>query len=345
MQIGDVIRKYRKERHLTQEEMARRLGVTAPAVNKWERGNSYPDVLLLAPIARLLGISLDTLLSFREELTEEEITAMVREADTRLKQEPYEEVFQWAKEQMETYPNSLQLIWQLAVLLDAHCLIKGMTADAQKYNDDILTCYERVLESDEEELRTRAADSLFGYYLRREEYEKAEEYLSYYSEQNPQRKQKLALIYSRTGRVEEACKAYEELLFSNYQMSSLALHGIYLLALEEQNLDKAHRMAKKQRELAKVFEMGAYHEVSCGLELATIHQDGDAVLEIMEEMLRSVDSVTSFTESELYEHMSFQKKDSTFSEELRENLLKCFRDEETYGFLKGNEQWERLVHR
>jgi transcriptional regulator with XRE-family HTH domain len=68
MQIGEVIRKYRKERNLTQEEMANCLGVTAPAVNKWENANSLPDILLLAPIARLLGISLNTLLSFREEL-------------------------------------------------------------------------------------------------------------------------------------------------------------------------------------------------------------------------------------------------------------------------------------
>lgn len=36
MTIGKVIRKYRKTRNLTQEEMAFRLGVTAPAVNKWE---------------------------------------------------------------------------------------------------------------------------------------------------------------------------------------------------------------------------------------------------------------------------------------------------------------------
>lgn len=40
MNIGSVIRKYRKEAGLTQEEMADRLGVTAPAVNKWENGVS-----------------------------------------------------------------------------------------------------------------------------------------------------------------------------------------------------------------------------------------------------------------------------------------------------------------
>lgn len=40
MEIGEVIRKYRKEKHLTQEEMANCLGVTVPAVSKWETGVS-----------------------------------------------------------------------------------------------------------------------------------------------------------------------------------------------------------------------------------------------------------------------------------------------------------------
>ena len=40
MNIGNVIKKYRKESGFTQEEMATRLGVTTPAVNKWENGVS-----------------------------------------------------------------------------------------------------------------------------------------------------------------------------------------------------------------------------------------------------------------------------------------------------------------
>ena len=60
MDIGIVIKKYRKEAGMTQEEMANRLGVTTPAVNKWENSNSKPDIELLAPIARLLDISVVT---------------------------------------------------------------------------------------------------------------------------------------------------------------------------------------------------------------------------------------------------------------------------------------------
>lgn len=342
MQIGQVIRKHRKEQNMTQEEMAQRLGVTTPAVNKWENGNSYPDIMMLAPIARLLHISLDTLLSFQEELTENEITAMTQEADERLKKDTYDEVFQWAKDKIEMYPNCKVLIWQLAIILDAKRLVEDIPDD-EKYDAYILNCYERVLESEDERLRTRAADSLFGYYFRKDQYEKAEEYLAYYSEQNPERKRMQASIYSKTGRREEAYKAYEELLFSGYQTLSMILHSIYMLAMEDSNMDKAAKLVDKQQELAKLFEMGTYHEVSCRLEMATVQKDVDTVIETMQKMLASLEGITDFTESELYEHMTFHKSRKEFTEEMKTNLINCFRDEETYGFLKEDERWKKMM--
>ena len=56
MKIGEVIRRNRKEKQMTQEELAGILGVTASAVNKWESGSSYPDICMLAPIARTFAI-------------------------------------------------------------------------------------------------------------------------------------------------------------------------------------------------------------------------------------------------------------------------------------------------
>lgn len=80
--LGEIIRQNRKKMGLTQEEMANRLGVTAPAVNKWENNNSTPDIHLLAPIARLLNITLDHLLSFQEEL--DVVKQMLDNVDTVL---------------------------------------------------------------------------------------------------------------------------------------------------------------------------------------------------------------------------------------------------------------------
>ena len=54
MQIHEIIRTRRTALGLTQEQLAGKLGVSAPAVNKWERGNSYPDITLLPVLARTL---------------------------------------------------------------------------------------------------------------------------------------------------------------------------------------------------------------------------------------------------------------------------------------------------
>lgn len=342
MQIGEVIRKRRKEKGMTQEAMANLLGVTAPAVNKWENGNSMPDIMLLAPIARLLEVSLDTLLSYQEELTDEEITAYVMELDGLLKEVEYEKVFQWAKKKIEIYPNCLRLIWQMMVILDAQRLICEVP-DAEKYDACIVQNFERVLLEGDEGLKISAADSLFSYYLRKEEYVKAEKYLKYFSCENPERKRKQALIYSKTNRKEEAYKTYEEILFSTYGVLSMVLNGIYLLAMEDENLSKVKQMVNKQKELARLFEMGRYHEVSCELELAVVNQDKGKVLWIVEEMLKSLDDIAGFNRSSLYEHMEFKEVRNEFVEEMKENLLKRFRDEETFGFMQDDESWKELV--
>lgn len=342
MQIGEVIREYRKRKNMTQEEMANRLGVTAPAVNKWENGNSQPDIMLLAPIARLLNITLDTLLCYQEELTAKEINSIVSEIDTKLKDETYEEAFQWAKGKIEKYPNCEQLIWQMALILDAWRLAKKIP-DSEKYENYINDCYVRALDSEDENIRNRAADSLFGFYSRKEQYDKAEEYLNYFSTQNPERKRKQAFIYSKTNRVNEAYKAYEELLFSGYQMMNMVFQSIYILAMQDKDREKAYILVEKQRELANIFEMGEYHEESCRLDFATAEKDVEATIEIMEKMLASVDKICDFTKAALYEHMEFKELDEKFITELHKNLLTNFSDEETYSYMRRNKRWQLLV--
>ena len=89
MDIGVVIKKYRKEAGMTQEEMANRLGVTTPAVNKWENSNSKPDIELLAPIARLLDIHLIHYFLFMK-LSDTEIEEIIRKMDRMFSEEGYE---------------------------------------------------------------------------------------------------------------------------------------------------------------------------------------------------------------------------------------------------------------
>lgn len=178
MDIGVVIKKYRKEAGMTQEEMANRLGVTTPAVNKWENSNSKPDIELLAPIARLLDISLDTLLSFHEKLSDTEIEEIIRKMDRMFSEEGYEKTYEWALRLIKEYPNCNMLIWQTAVMLDARRITDKCT-NQEKYDKQINAWYELALHDENEEIQHHAADSLFGFYLRKKNYTKAENDIGY----------------------------------------------------------------------------------------------------------------------------------------------------------------------
>ena len=62
MTTGQKIQTLRKQRRLTQEQLAQRLGVSRQAVSRWELHESLPETANLLPLGEVLGVSLDTLL-------------------------------------------------------------------------------------------------------------------------------------------------------------------------------------------------------------------------------------------------------------------------------------------
>ena len=66
--LGEKISKYRKEKGFTQSELAEKLNVSPQAVSKWETNQSAPDISTLLPLAKLLDISVDELLSSDEKV-------------------------------------------------------------------------------------------------------------------------------------------------------------------------------------------------------------------------------------------------------------------------------------
>lgn len=74
MKIGAVIQQERTRLGLSQEKLAEQLGVSRQAVSKWELGDAVPDTDKLVPLARALGISVDTLLDNQTPQAEEKPT-------------------------------------------------------------------------------------------------------------------------------------------------------------------------------------------------------------------------------------------------------------------------------
>ncbi|WP_077609176.1 helix-turn-helix domain-containing protein [Clostridium sp. Marseille-P2415] len=339
MKIGEVIRKYRKDKQLTQEEMANYLGVTAPAVNKWENGNSFPDISLLAPIARLLGISTDNLLSYQEDLTEKEIEQVVTEINARIKNEDYDSVFHWAMKKVQEYPNCDRLVLTVAQLLDSYLIVTG-EGHSGPYDNAIHELYKRSLNSSDHDIVQSALRALFTFSISIKEYEQAQDYLNQIPKQgfNPNRFQ--AILYDKQGKTAEAYELYERLLFSGYGDISWALHGIHHLAKEEGNVAKAERIVEKQKKLAGLLEMGKYMEASPGWELAVSRKDKEAAFNILKDMIHGIKEMDAYKHSELYSHMKFPEHGS---ETIIFMLKRGFETDDSIDFLRDDERYQVLM--
>ena len=63
LKIGKFIAECRKQKNLTQMQLAEKLGITDKAISKWERGVAMPDSSIMLELCDILGISVNELLS------------------------------------------------------------------------------------------------------------------------------------------------------------------------------------------------------------------------------------------------------------------------------------------
>jgi len=87
LKFGAFLAQLRKEKGLTQKELADRLSVTDKAVSKWETGKGFPDLKLMEPLAQELDVSLVELLQGERQqtdtLTAEQAEQVVKQAMER----------------------------------------------------------------------------------------------------------------------------------------------------------------------------------------------------------------------------------------------------------------------
>ena len=78
--MGQIIKRLRKERNFTQEELAEQLGVTFQAVSKWENDAGMPDISQIVPLASVFGVSTDVLFGLYGKSSTEEVEKLISEA-------------------------------------------------------------------------------------------------------------------------------------------------------------------------------------------------------------------------------------------------------------------------
>lgn len=207
MNIGSNLRRLRREKDMTQEELADILGVSFQAVSKWERGDSYPDITILPGIASFFGVSVDALLGMDEIRKAEELAALKKRAWQQHHAGDLDAAAAILREGLKTYPNNDALMLELSNYLIHYRLREDVSQDAAR---EAIAVYERILKySVNAVTRNNAQSSLpYAYFLAGER-EKAVLEVNKLPSARESREFTLSLVT----RGEEQIKALQSLLF------------------------------------------------------------------------------------------------------------------------------------
>jgi len=253
--IGEVIVKKRKAKSWTQEHLANAVGVSTPAVSKWETGTTYPDITLLAPIARALNTSIDELFSYQNELSSDEVSELIKEAVNTYESKGFDAGWVLCQKLMQEYPNSIPLKFQLGGLFQNFLLLKP-----ELDNEDMLAYYrsaanieEEVLSSGHPKYTFLATIALAGYYVILNKLERAEELLDGLPKIEIDTDLLYPSIYALRGKHDEAIKLTQENIRRYIPLISLQLELLCSDAREHGEFTKAYTLAKINFDMAKLF--------------------------------------------------------------------------------------------
>ena len=141
MSIGSIIKRLRREKNITQEQLAEYLGITSRAISQWECDRTAPDISQLPALCHIFDVSSDVLLGIDIEKNNEEIKKYLNAARSLCHQGKWEEYTAILREANKKYPRDYKIMLTLADAIVCEYSRKGI----KKYDEAFDLC-NRILE-------------------------------------------------------------------------------------------------------------------------------------------------------------------------------------------------------
>lgn len=347
MKIGQVIRSYRKKENLTQEQIANYLNVSAPAVNKWENEISYPDIELLAPLARILKIDVNMLLSFNIELTKEEIRNCLEEISKTVSENGIDEGFKKAVYLIKQYPNCDNLIIHVAESMNMYNkLYKG--EHYEEYDKKVISWYEILALSNNEKTAEIGKCDLIVKYIESEQYEKAQKMLYTIAEDdmldlNCQKKLLQAQIFEKTSRGKSAYEIYEQMILKGANEIMFAVSFIIKQLCDENKYDLAEKYIEVLQKTCILYDLDKISLFQSEMIISLHKKDKESAIK---DLMKVISKIEKFSDddndkSKLY---AFRKyKNSPFDSKKYKELFKRLVDKNSdYEFIRDDPMVKKL---
>ena len=343
MEIGSVIREKRTAQGLTQEQVATALGVSAPAVSKWERGESFPEITLLPALARLLGTDLNGLLSFQQEMGREEIAAFLGRL-VQVAEEGPQAAFALARAQVGQFPRCDSLALNVALTLEGVLTMAGREGSAEE-REWIQALYRQAAESRDQAVACQAQAMLFGRAMEEGDFAQAEALLARLPPQPLyDRAQMEARLAQAKGDGDRAGQLLEHQLLQQASGAQTTLLALLELAGREGRRGDLAPLADKAVALGQLLELAPYGGWSVRLQQACLTRDTDAALAALAGLLGSLETPWPGGTSPLCRHLP-RKDGAVLGAKLRPGILRELTDPDnpTYAFHRSDPRFWDLV--
>lgn len=320
MKINEIIRQKRLALGLTQEQIATILGVSTPAVNKWEKGLTYPNITLLPSLARILHTDLNTLLSFKEDLTNQEVALMMNHISEVFEEKGFEAGYQLALEKIKEYPNSDLLILNLATLLDGGLVLYGIHGDDKVYQSTIMSLYEKVAyESKDASLQEQAKSILEGM--------PSDHYFD--------KKQMLIELYLKQEKLNEAGRLTEETILAKTNEIHAYLMILMDIALKQERIEDAKSIAAIDKQASKLFDLWDYNQYVAHYQLYEALGNKKESTKVLIELLKGLEKVWDINASPLYRHIQTKAMDDSLGIMIKQRIIASIDDSDVLDEIKN----------
>lgn len=259
MNIGEVILSLRKEKQLTQEQLAQAIGVSAPAVSKWETGSTYPDILLLPPIARALDTTIDYLLSYTQELDQTTLDAVMEDIRVKCQENGFREGRKTIQFYLNQYPNSEELkmkVISASIMLSYTMDQDFMEKEWTEWGKQLEKMARETMDSSNPLIRENARVYLITRCMEEENYDEAEALLDSIPQQQIDPAQMRPSIHLKKGDYDKAEKLLQTNLLTGIRNAQMALLSLTVAASRTENMERAFQYAKAGCELEELFGSG-----------------------------------------------------------------------------------------
>lgn len=121
--IAKVLVNKRKEKGITQDDLANYIGVSKASVSKWETGLSYPDITFLPQLATYFNISIDDLMCYEPQMTKEDIKKLYHKLSSDFTCKPFNDVMGNCREVIKKYYSCFPVLMYMGSLIVNHSML------------------------------------------------------------------------------------------------------------------------------------------------------------------------------------------------------------------------------